>query len=438
MISKRKNCNEVKVDEIMLGLSYIASGLSKLTESGLKPKEKSNAYTRVQCGALIINTQSHILYKSRLKSKKNWDLEDFKHFPTSVQEVVRLCEEPFSEWYEMFEVIKHFLPDFEFSDIQLLDFFNGDPALGAKEFINKKSEYEIREEFYESSGFNFIRELCSDDYEYCASRAYLPIIVPSNLDFISTRELFKVKSDDLYYQLMSNYYESFATLRGTIKKTDKGYGICECGYVMTLNSLNQLECAHAKCRQNTKRKETKPRAVRYVDDINLIIKPQYHRFITLPAIEELTLYSQLEELQDNGVITNLRLYPYKDAADISFEYKRTLYIIDVKEWTDPMSLVRKIKSDKTFLSNRFRDDIDRLGGKYKLFLVVPDYLNKELRGKGKYITRLSKINENVDKHSNNFINVTTCGKFIKDIKPKKTSKRRDVECEQVSLKIWMD
>lgn len=419
-----------KTLELKHGINLIAKGLQKLNNNKSSMSERADGIRNIQNGALIINTQSHIHYKSLKDEEK----ADYTYFPINIREILEVCENTMSDWYYDFPVIEKFLPDFEYNESQLIDKTLNNITEGADNFLLGKSEYEIYEEFYEQKVFKDIRNACADDEDYCASRAYLPITIPQ---LSVAHKLIKTKSNSLNNLILLSYYEYFNPKKYNYVTTKQGYALCECGYPLIYNELNELECSHQKCKQIHQMKHEQTTIHSYTENIGLIIKPQFHRFLTLPAREELSFYNLLKLYENAGIITNLKLYPYKDAADISFEYNDTLHIIDVKEWVNPLDLLKDIKSKNGLLSNLFNKDIERLNGNYKVFLVIPDYLCREVRGKSKYIQRLKSLNEGKRKEDKGYINIVTINKFIPKYLPKiKKAKGNKTLCDKATQISW--
>lgn len=133
-----------------------------------------------------------------------------------------------------------------------------------------------------------------------------------------------------------------------------------CGWTI-VNKRNEKHCISDYCKANMGVEKSK--STKYCNNL-VRVKRGVMRYISLPGIPELSLKEKLTKLGLEVI-----LYPNFDEYDIEVNFKYSRWAIDIKDYGNPYSLVRNVKS---FAANSCS----------KSFIVIPNKrysLNKDYK-----------------------------------------------------------
>jgi len=123
---------------------------------------------------------------------------------------------------------------------------------------------------------------------------------------------------------------------------------CEyCGTLLRRNATGKIQCPLRQCEGHEPSKVKNAKKIDPNDDRLLIAKPQILTYWTGPGIDELKIFDAAKQ---RGL--DAKLYPESDLCDIAINDRQVG--IDVKSYTDPVSLASKLNRGIGGLSNYSR------------------------------------------------------------------------------------
>lgn len=307
---------EYKQNEKVINL--IATGIVKLYEKDSKnfvflPRELKRAIN-------ILAAQNNILINDRS--------DMVKIFSTNIGEWLQ-CDKSLRN--EKF--IENGIPT-DFCYEMVIDSNDLEGELDQKIILSIKNEFQLH----------------GKEEDYVAFRSFLinnPVTTRDRLDnFISQQGNYNTKLKRIYAEIY-NFYEEIPEHY----KTNNSIETCGyCGWTIISKDGNK-HCISDYCHANLGIEKSK--LIEYEDEM-IRVKRGVMRYISLPGIPELRLKNKLEKL---GL--RVRLYPNFDQYDLEVIFKKCSWAVDIKDYSNPYTLVNKIK---TFESNSSE----------RSFILVPD------------------------------------------------------------------
>ena len=394
--------------EVNFALSCISIGCNKFYKDYKidykTTTDKLDGLSSILKGAYILNAISNL---NNFNGNKYRD-----KFPVNIQDVLNIIENnTVDEWVTKYPFLKDYTTELSEISFSFLD----EVDIGEKERLFKEnSEYELYIKFNNDLNFSIIRELAVNDYEYAFSRVGIPTILEGNTLHIRNslitiyRRLFNTTdiNEKLIESIVLNYYTDAVNLR-KYHHTPDGYAYCKnCGSFLQKVSRKESKfvCTFDVCRDKQAKFNNPVEIGGFVKNPTKILRYEVLRFVSYPSIEEWALYSKLKDYQEKGSISDLVLYFNKDACDISFKLLGERYALDLKEWTRPTELGKRISEE-----NFKRNNKDA-----RCFILIPDYLTKKSTGRANSYLKVlrNSIDTNVIKDDE----ILTVSKFLKQIK----------------------
>lgn len=401
-IGGRKILNIVFYTEFYNLLTEIAFGLKSKEETYKKKingdTNLSEQYIKDKYLIHSINKLYGFAMKYNIKDSKNRLLTP----KDETDAIVNFFSRPIYEWFngwenELFDSLK--------------PFFEMEPLIsiksGNKYICNEDSCFELAQQCttYDQNAeqknlFNLLRTFDQDPYVFC--RKY--IIVHPLIDSMEVREF---KLNLIKLGINEKKVDKFIDLAYESIPEDALYKCSNCGWTVSINIENELQCIDRRCRHNT----DNFRNCTSLGDVRNMkrLKPGVMRYMSIPG--KLDIFIENYCFKNN---IECELWPHKDVYDVRISLKEDMVIaIDTKDYRNAFVLSNKILED---------DNLFSINDWNLAFIVVPDEM---LQDKADYC---QVVNNALSRKSKN-ISCIILSDLISMIREQQAN-----ECKQIEIK----